>query len=133
MSDLAITRQTASLLLHTGDDAGNSLGMSMPFPTTITLHEDITIAGTTHVKNIDQILENVGVALSVEFRQRPWKHPRRMGYQGHAERQARRVRSVRCQRGARALDGRREAARWTRVSKKAVGKMDQASHGGEPR
>lgn len=67
MSDLAITRQTASLLLHTGDDTGNSLGMSMPFPTTITLHEDITIAGTTHVKNIDQILENVELPFPVEF------------------------------------------------------------------
>ncbi len=67
MSDLAITQQTASLLLRTGAESGSGLGMSMPFPTTITLHEDVMIAGTSHVKNIDQILEGVELPFSVEF------------------------------------------------------------------
>ena len=59
MSDLAITQQAASLLLRTANETSKGLNTGMPFPTTITLCEDVVVAGTSHIVGIDDVLDGI--------------------------------------------------------------------------
>lgn len=46
---------------------GSGISIDLPFPTTIVLHEDIVVAGTTHVANFDRILEPVSFPADVSL------------------------------------------------------------------
>lgn len=67
MSDLAITQQAASLLLRTANETGESLNAGMPFPTTITLCEDVMVAGTSHIVGIDDVLDSIELPADVKL------------------------------------------------------------------
>lgn len=67
MSDLAITQQAASLLLRTANETGESLNAGMPFPTTITLCEDVVVAGTSHIVGIDDVLDSIELPADVKL------------------------------------------------------------------
>ena len=68
MNELVKNQQVASLLVRPAGDAGeNPLSVGMPFPTTITLCEDIVVAGTTHVRGIDGILEGMQLPADVSL------------------------------------------------------------------
>ena len=67
MSDLAITQQAASLLMRTANETGESLNAGMPFPTTITLCEDVMVAGTSHIVGIDDVLDSIELPADVKL------------------------------------------------------------------
>ncbi len=67
MSDLAITQQAASLLLRTANETGKGLNVGMPFPTTITLCEDVVVAGTSHIVGIDDVLDGIELPADVKL------------------------------------------------------------------
>lgn len=67
MSDLAITQQAASLLMRTANETGESLNAGMPFPTTITLCEDVVVAGTSHIVGIDDVLDGIELPAEVKL------------------------------------------------------------------
>ena len=67
MSDLAITQQAASLLLRTANETGKGLNVGMPFPTTITLCEDVMVAGTSHIVGIDDVLDGIELPADVKL------------------------------------------------------------------
>ena len=67
MSDLAITQQAASLLLRTANETGKGLNAGMPFPTTITLCEDVVVAGTSHIVGIDDGLDGIELPAEVKL------------------------------------------------------------------
>ena len=67
MSDLAITQQAASLLLRTANETGEDLNADMPFPTTITLCEDVMVAGTSHIVGIDDVLDGIELPADVKL------------------------------------------------------------------
>lgn len=67
MNEISIIAQGGGILgaLSNGDERAPSVGM--PFPTTIVLHEDIIVAGTTHIADLDCILENVEFPVQASF------------------------------------------------------------------
>lgn len=67
MSDLAITQQAASLLLRTANETGEGLNAGMPFLTTITLCEDVVVAGTSHIVGIDDVLDGIELPADVKL------------------------------------------------------------------
>lgn len=67
MGDLAITQQAASLLLRTANETGEDLNAGMPFPTTITLCEDVVVAGTSHIVGIDDVLDGIELPADVKL------------------------------------------------------------------
>lgn len=67
MSDIAIVGKATSLLIGSGSNGESPLGLSVAFPITITLHEDILVAGTSHVDDIDAILEGVVLPFEVKL------------------------------------------------------------------
>ena len=46
---------------------GNGISIGLPFPTTIVPHEDIVVTGTTHVANLDRILEPVSFPADISL------------------------------------------------------------------
>lgn len=67
MSDLAITQQAASLLLRTANETGEDPNAGMPFPTTITLCEDVVVAGTSRIVGIDDVLDGIELPADVKL------------------------------------------------------------------
>lgn len=67
MSDIAIVGKATSLLIGSCSNGESPLGLSVPFPTTITLHEDILVAGTSHVDDIDAIIEGAALPFEVKL------------------------------------------------------------------
>lgn len=67
MNDITpISQGEGIAILPIGGD-GNGISIGMPFPTTIVLHEDIVVAGTTHVADLATILEDVELPADVRF------------------------------------------------------------------
>lgn len=67
MNDIALIPQDGGITIRPDSKGGNGISIGMPFPTTIVLHEDIVVAGTTHIADLDGILENVEFPTDVRF------------------------------------------------------------------
>lgn len=67
MDDIALIPQDGGIVIRPDGEGGNGISIGMPFPTTIVLHEDIVVAGTTHIADLDSILENVEFPADVHF------------------------------------------------------------------
>lgn len=66
MNDIAPIPQRGTIAVRPLDEGGNVISIGMPFSTTIVLHEDVTVAGTTHIADIDAVL--AGVELPADVR-----------------------------------------------------------------
>ena len=69
MNDIALIPQDGGIAIcpNGENENGNGISIGMPFSTTIVLHEDIVVAGTTHIADLDSILENVEFPADVHF------------------------------------------------------------------
>ncbi len=67
MNEISIIAQSGGILGAFSDDGKQAPSVGMPFPTTIVLHEDIVVAGTTHIADLDCILENVEFPVQASF------------------------------------------------------------------
>lgn len=64
MNDITLIPPGGEILVRPNGE-GDGISINLPFPTTIVLHEDIVVAGTTHVANLDRILEPVSFPADV--------------------------------------------------------------------
>ena len=67
MNEISIIAQSGGILGAFSDDGKQAPSVGMPFPTTIVLHEDIVVAGTTHIADLSCILENVEFPVQASF------------------------------------------------------------------
>ena len=56
MNDIALIPSGGQIFVRPNGEGGG-ISIDLPFPTTIVPHEDIVMAGTTHLANLDLILE----------------------------------------------------------------------------
>lgn len=49
----------------------HGLSLKVPFETTIMLYESVVIAGTTHVEDIDEIVESLSFPVDVQLKRDP--------------------------------------------------------------
>lgn len=70
MNDITLIPPGGEIFVRPNGEGG-SISIGLPFPTTIVLHEDIVVAGTTHVANLDRILEPVSFPTDVSLVRNP--------------------------------------------------------------
>ena len=66
MNDITLIPPGGEIFVRPNGE-GSGISIDLPFPTTIVLHEDIVVAGTTHVANLDRILEPVSFPADVSL------------------------------------------------------------------
>lgn len=66
MNDITLIPPGGEIFVRPNGESGG-ISIDLPFPTTIVLHEDIVVAGTTHVANLDGILEGIEFPADVNF------------------------------------------------------------------
>lgn len=133
MNEISIIAQSGGILGAFSDDGKQAPSVGMPFPTTIVLHEDIVVAGTTHIADLDCILENVEFPVQASFVRDPenlhdkWAIKVMLG--------DRRIGFVPCDINevlARLMDGGKND-NGNHIRERTAWQMDQAAHGGEAR
>lgn len=67
----AITAIGAGGLIAAATAAGTPLSVPVPFQSKIVLIEDARVAGTTHVRGIDEIAEHLEVGMDLRFEREP--------------------------------------------------------------
>ncbi|WP_308855747.1 hypothetical protein [uncultured Slackia sp.] len=64
MNDITLIPPGGEIFVRPNGEGGG-ISIDLPFPSTIVLHEDIVMAGTTHIANLDRILEPVSFPADV--------------------------------------------------------------------
>lgn len=69
--DSALAVIGAGGVMAAADAAGNSLSVPVPFQNKIVLAEDLRIAGTTHIRDIDAIVGKLEVGAELQLKREP--------------------------------------------------------------
>ena len=71
----AVTSALAAIgaggIVSAADAAGSPLSVPVPFQNKIVLFEDVHVAGTTHVRGIDEIVETLDAGADLRLRREP--------------------------------------------------------------
>lgn len=67
----SLAQISTGALASMDDVAGASLSIPMPFQTSITLIEDMRVAGTPHIPNIDEVVADLSEGCALRFERDP--------------------------------------------------------------